>query len=522
MKTVAFRDKFWLSLSTFNMQKALESFLEIAPKLGGIITILGIVIFLFFWVLRGLIEGDKLRAASETTSGQLLHKVLDYAFWLAVIVVALGFWVLMLPKLFPDVRYAFWFSVAVLLVAAVLVARLPRWIDRQSTKAPRLALSFADRAQMRRFFGDTPLGMPGVQEAAPPLGDSDNLGYSRVELTSPVEHFVFDVAAPRSFEDVSPDPTRDRQDWFGGHGLVLFPFVVNLGNETARNIWFKLHIDSSVSLWAVLPTTMDMATDEITGKSVIEFVDTSTDLAPATAYNTHAQLPFHFWPIPENYAISYEVGSANSETVQRVLTIQVRSKDVPDAYVENARGLRDYTSQDTAEAARHFENATKMDPTVGGFFFNLGTALCSFQGDQERLKRAENAFAVAYRLSPEQDRVIDSYGWALAKAGQLDEALKLAHELLHRKVAPKNLRSAYLGACLRDHNISLAVNFLEAELAAFPNEPLFLSELGMAYAEQDRVAEGEALIQQAIKLAPDFDLPRLALDKVRKKRMSPS
>jgi len=69
----------------------ISQFLKVAPYLINPLVLIGFCLFLFYGVLSALLKAGILAQLSQRQSGTVVRQILTYSFWVAVVLVVLGF-----------------------------------------------------------------------------------------------------------------------------------------------------------------------------------------------------------------------------------------------------------------------------------------------------------------------------------------------------------------------------------------------------------------------------------------------
>jgi tetratricopeptide (TPR) repeat protein len=150
-----------------------------------------------------------------------------------------------------------------------------------------------------------------------------------------------------------------------------------------------------------------------------------------------------------------------------------------------------------ADALPFLERATRLDPMLERAWFNLGKALAMLGRGRE----ADVAFEKSFELSPERKRM------ALAaehqKEGRLEEAERLYRQVLHDN--RQNVDALRLLAQIASDagHVDDAECMLQEAIRIAPDFLLAILDLGKLYKEEDRFAEAIACFDRAIALEPN-------------------
>jgi tetratricopeptide (TPR) repeat protein len=150
-----------------------------------------------------------------------------------------------------------------------------------------------------------------------------------------------------------------------------------------------------------------------------------------------------------------------------------------------------------ADALPFLERATTLDPSLERAWFNLGKALAILGRGLE----ADAAFERSFALSPERREM------ALAaehqKEGRLEEAERLYRQVLHGN--PRNVDALRLLAQIASGagHADDAERMLEEAIRIAPDFLLAILDLGKLHKEQDRFAEALASFDRVIALEPN-------------------
>ncbi len=149
-----------------------------------------------------------------------------------------------------------------------------------------------------------------------------------------------------------------------------------------------------------------------------------------------------------------------------------------------------------ADALPFLECATRLDPSLERAWFTLGKALAMLG----RGKEADAAFERCFERSPE--RRMMAHAAEHQKEGRIAEAEKLYRRVLQDN--PRNVDALRLLAqiALRSEHADDAERMLQEAIRLAPDFHLAILDLGQLYKEQDRYEEALACFDRVIALEP--------------------
>jgi tetratricopeptide (TPR) repeat protein len=151
-----------------------------------------------------------------------------------------------------------------------------------------------------------------------------------------------------------------------------------------------------------------------------------------------------------------------------------------------------------ADALPFLEQATRLDPSLERAWFTLGKALALLG----RGKEADAAFERCFERSPE--RRMMAHAAEHQKEGRIEEAEKLYRRVLRDN--PRNVDALRLLAqiALRAEHADDAEQMLQEAIRLAPDFHLAILDLGQLYKEQDRYEEAIACFDRVIALDPSL------------------
>ncbi len=126
----------------------------------------------------------------------------------------------------------------------------------------------------------------------------------------------------------------------------------------------------------------------------------------------------------------------------------------------------------------------------------------------ERLRKqgkdaeAEATLARAVAKSPFHQRARRQLGKLLQESGRSQDAVEVYEEMLRIKPDDAEIHFA-IGSVLLDSDPTAALPYLEEASRLSPSKSKFLTSLGVAYLNNNRLSEAEATLRRAIVLSPD-------------------
>lgn len=148
----------------------------------------------------------------------------------------------------------------------------------------------------------------------------------------------------------------------------------------------------------------------------------------------------------------------------------------------------------------------------------LGTYYTDFKKDPER---AIQVYRAAYDLAPDDAGTLNNLGFILADKGttpaELTEGLKLTERAAQLKPSEGNILDSYGWALFKTGDLPGARRVLSEAAGASPNQEVIHFHLGSVYAKLDRIADAALEFDRATALDPDFadaDQARKALPPV--------
>jgi tetratricopeptide (TPR) repeat protein len=266
--------------------------------------------------------------------------------------------------------------------------------------------------------------------------------------------------------------------------------------------WLAVHKRDLTKAHALYEHALSLAPDSIDALAGLVSVELSQRRRPEARTRIEASLA----AAPDNVAVLTLAGRtfnaledpARAETVYRHI-VQLDPANL-DAYSELARLY--VASKRLPEAERDLEQFVKREPRAAGAVTMLGVVLDL----QNKPDQATERYVQALAIEPRAAVAANNLAWAYARAGKnLDQALELAQtaksQMPNRFEVDDTLGWIYYRKGLS----ALAISSLKQSVAGAPNNPVYMTHLGLAQAQQGNTREARQLLERALKLRSDFD-----------------
>lgn len=305
------------------------------------IVLIGFTIFLFFTLLRVLINSGIIPPLEKSQGGKITTLLIRYGFYISMAVIILGFGYTALKEVLNSNN------------------------NTQLEREPELYITLTDKDNTEWEYG----------------GKLNN------EVKYPLESTTFESFLPTFDDPCTLNEETDITEFKTSKSI----HILNRGEKIAENIWIKIFLDSRINVFAIGIPGWKYGYDDEREMHVIDYDGDELDIPGQSVISGDVILSFFVPMIPRTYSAKYVIGGDGIKLQEREIDLIVKTEDVPFEFIEYAKGIEFLNYSDLTNSLKHFKIATEINPSCGVFFFTTGTTLMNLNRYDEALKYAIKA-----------------------------------------------------------------------------------------------------------------------------------